>query len=100
MAWCSLSSITAPTSTSSYQVGASVNVTWNYSGGSGCNDWNVRKITLQSNYSGSWSNVSVLFSGFDPVTSGSKSVTLPSSVTNEGDYYRLKVEYDMEEFEP
>jgi len=95
MAYCNISSITNPTSTSSYAVGTVVTVTWSFSGQ--CNLWNVTQIILQSNYSGSWSTVSTLFSGLDRVTSGSKNVTLPSSVTNEGDYYRLKVVYEMDE---
>jgi len=98
MAYCRISSITNPTSSSSFIAGNTVNVTWNYSGQ--CGDWNVSKIQLQSNYpSGSWSNVSTLFNGVDPATSGSKSVTLPSSSLNYGDYYRLKVTYVVAEEE-
>ena len=97
MANCDITSITNPTSTSSFVAGSSVNVTWSDSG-LGCNDWNVTQIVLQTNYqSNSWSNVSTLFTGLHRVTSNAKSVTLPSSGLNYGDYYRLKINYEQEE---
>ena len=98
MAYCDITSITNPTDTSSFQAGSGVNVTWNYSGQ--CGSWNVTKIVLQSAYPvGVWHNVSTLFNSLDAVTSGSRSVTLPSSGLAYGDYYRLKVTYEMEDME-
>ena len=98
MAYCEITSITNPTSTSSFQVGSTVNVTWTNTG-SGCNDWNVSQIDLQSNQPSGWNTVSTVFLGIDGVTSNSKSITLPSSVSAYGDYYRLKVIYTQEDEE-
>jgi len=91
MAFCEISNITNPTSSSSFEEGASFTLTWSFAGV--CSDWFINQVKLQSNYSSSWSDIATLFSGTDGVTSGSLGLTLPSSVTNPGDYYRLKVTY-------
>jgi len=98
MAVCTITAITYPTSSTSVTQGSTITITWSRTGL--CNNWNVTDVKLQSNYSGSWTNVADLWNSSDPVNSNSLNVTLPSSVTNPGDYYRLKVEYELGGFEP
>jgi len=96
MAFCEITSITNPTSSSSFVAGSTVNVTWNRTAGLSCSSWNVTQIKLQSNAGGGWSDVSTLFNGLDLVSSNSQSVTLPSSLNSYGDIFRLKVSYEEE----
>ena len=100
MGLCSITSITHPSSSTSVVEGSSMTVTWNPSNIFDCADWNVSTVKLQSNASGSWVDISTVFSGSpDPVNSGSLNITIPTGLANYGDYYRLKVTYEEVEEE-
>ena len=93
-----ISSITNPTSSSSFEVGDSFTMTWTRTGS--CNDWNVTDVKLQYYNGSSWSNVADLYNSSASVNGNSLSLTLPNSVSNYGDAYRLKVTYELGGFEP
>ena len=89
---CVMTNISNPDSNDEFDLGESVNVTWNTIGNC-TNSTRVQEIMLQRNVSGSWSNVATLFSGSANITSGSRSVNMPNSVPAYGDVYRLRVKY-------
>lgn len=89
---CTMTNISNPDSNDEFDLGESVSVTWNTIG-TCTNSTRVEEIVLQRNVSGSWSNVSTLFSGSDSITSSSISVNIPNSVPAYGDVYRLRVKY-------
>ena len=101
MGFCSITQVTNPSSSSSYTTGDTVTITWNRSSQFSCSTWNVTQVKLQSNISGSWSDVTTLFNGTDSVNSQSLNVTLPSSISSGyGDYFRFKITYEEEDFIP
>lgn len=91
---CVMTNISNPDVNDEFELGESVNVTWNTIGT--CNSSNrVQEIMLQRYVSGSWTNVSTLWSGSTGITTGSKSVNMPNSVPVYGDVYRVRVKYGV-----
>lgn len=89
---CVMTNISNPDVNDEFDLGESVSVTWNTIGNC-TGSTRVSEIMLQRNVSGSWSNVSTLFSGSDSITSSSISVNMPNTVPAYGDVYRIRVKY-------
>ncbi|MAE81129.1 MAG: hypothetical protein CMB80_00230 [Flammeovirgaceae bacterium] len=89
---CTITSITAPTSSSVFDPGEQITVTWVRNNMMQCLLYDVLTIKLYED--GVFH--STLFSGSPPcnVNNLSKTVTLPSSNLDYGDVYKIRIEYD------
>tara|TARA_R100001530_G_scaffold14867_2_gene13314 strand:+ start:9767 stop:10069 length:303 start_codon:yes stop_codon:yes gene_type:complete len=95
MPYCTITQVSSPSSTSAYDPGDTITVTWNNNGmcSGGLGSWVVNEIKLQYYDGNSWNDISTLYSGAVSVTTGSKQVTLANSYANYGDAYRLRMKY-------
>jgi|ETN02SMinimDraft_4_1059925.scaffolds.fasta_scaffold181869_2 hypothetical protein len=88
---CTISTITEPSATDSFEHGKSVDVTWTINSMFYCMLWEVNSIKLYE--SGSYH--STLWSGSMNVTDLHKTVTLPSTNLTYGDIYTIKITYGV-----